>query len=220
VNDVLFEESTTIKMGATDEKSKILFWTDQSKKKDYKTPLTVDHSLSIWAQAVGGGFVPSDTSFVEVLKLPKYKIKTINSERQLNDKYGGEGLDVLIDRKKGDLDFNQGWLGYLGDTISIDVEFDNREVHQIVISTLRNHGAWIFNPQEINVFKGRMHIATSASIDTCCAAGSSHVFTEISFEGITTDKLTIQMIAPKEIPSGHPGAGSKPWIFIDEILIY
>jgi hypothetical protein len=34
-----------------------------------------------------------------------------------------------------------------------------------------------------------------------------------------TQSLRLQITGPKTIPSGFPGEGNTPWIFMDEILI-
>jgi len=217
---VFFEDATTIHVAPTEVNADLIYQTGDGKERKYEKPLEVDQSTWIRIQAVGGGFIPSDTSYIEVLKLPKNEIISIHSERKLNEKYGTHGLDILIDRKKGGKDFNDGWLGYAGDTITFKLEFDIIEVDKIVVSTLRNHAAWIFGPSRIEIMNKGNEIGELDIKDAEIKQANKNVFSTIDIPDVETRELTIRIIAPGEIPSWHLGKGSKPWLFIDEILIY
>ena len=158
-DNAFFENSTTIKISPTAKKAKLYFSMSSKEMQHYRKPILVEESTKIVAHAMGGGFVQSDSSEIELLRLPKNEIISIASKRALNEKYDKGGLDILIDRKKGDSDFNKGWLGYAGNTIVFDLEFDVIDIDHVIISTLRNQGAWIFSPQQINIYSNGKSIA-------------------------------------------------------------
>jgi len=219
-DNVFFEESTIVKISPTVKKAKLFYSISDGKMKRYKEPIRINKSTKIVAQARSGGYLPSDSSEIELVKLPKNEIISIKSERALNEKYGESGLDILIDRNKGTSDFNNGWLGYAGGKIVFDLDFDIIDVDHIIISTLRNQDAWIFSPKQINIYSDGNRIGEMSIDDSADKANNSSIFTKINLTKTNIRKLTLEIIAPENIPSWHPGAGTKPWIFIDEILIY
>ncbi len=220
VSNVFFESSTQITIEPTAKNAKILYGKDNDGAQKYVSPIVVNESSKISAQAVGGGYISSDSTNVEVVKLPKNEIISITSERELNEKYGKGGLDILINRRKGKVDFNNGWLGYSGDTVVYDLEFDIIELDYLLISTLRNQGAWIFEPAAINIYAKGNRIGSLYPNDILLEKDNANVFTKIEVSNISTKNLRVEIIAPKRLPDWHPGSGNKPWIFIDEILVY
>ncbi|MEM9544999.1 MAG: hypothetical protein AAGA77_03455 [Bacteroidota bacterium] len=218
-DEIFFEDYTQIYASQTEADAHIEFSVNGEDKIKNENPIKVLESSLVEAQALGGGFMASVINQIQVWKLPKNEIISIRSDRVLDDKYGVQGLDILIDRKKGTKDFNNGWLGYLGDTVEFDLEFDIIEIDHILISTLRNHNAWIFSPTSINVFKNGK-VISSLQMDDAKKSAKENMYYRLDISDIEAREVTIQMIAPKSIPEGHPGAGEKPWLFIDEILVY
>jgi hypothetical protein len=219
VEDVFFEDTAIVHVAAATKNVGVVYMVDINKN-IYQNPIRVNVSSVITIHTEGDGYLPSDPQIIQVVKLPEEKILTIKSERELDGRYGYGGLNILNDRKKGSPDFNKGWLGYPGDTIDFDLDFDKREINKLVVSTLRNQDAWIFSPAIIKVYIEGALVKTIVNTDALIKQENSNVFTEIDLQKINSYQLSIQIIAPAAIPSWHPGEGSKPWIFIDEILIY
>jgi len=220
VDKIFFEDMTNVVIGTTAENANILYSDSNNEWQKYISPLVLDQSSKINIKAQGGGFISSDTVCIEVLKMPKNEIISILSERPLDEKYGKGGLDILINRKKGGLDFNLDWLGYLGDTISFDLNFDVIEVDHLIVSTLRNQGAWIFSPFRINVYNEEKIVGSTVLDDALIETENANLFTRIGVSNLESKALTVEIIAPEYIPEWHPGSGNQPWIFIDEILVY
>jgi hexosaminidase len=220
VSNVFFEKEAIINIDPALEGVRFEYSIDGNEKKKYKQPILILESSKIMVQAIGGGYIPSSEVSVEVIKIPTVKNNSILSGRPLNEKYGHGGLDILIDVEKGQSSFQKGWLGYLGDTVDFTIAFDEREVDQVMVSTLRNHSAWIFSPHQINIYNNEKMIWSQSLPGASENENNSSVFTKVSFPKIKTNQLKVEIIAPKEIPFWHSGVGSKPWIFIDEILIY
>ena len=217
---VFFDNEATIKVGPTAKGAKIEYSISDDKIQTYSKPIVVTESSKVTFQAVGGGYIPSSKAHLEVVKIPSFKNNSISSSRALSDKYGLGGLDILVDVEKGLSDFNKGWLGYLGYTIDFAIAFDERAVDQVVVSTLKNHRAWIFNPKQINIYANGKMLGTQTLQAASEMESNSSVFTKIKFPKIKTNQITIEIIAPEQIPAWHTGIGNKPWVFIDEILIY
>lgn len=217
---VFFDDETIIHIQPTALKAHVLYGLNDEPQKRYNEPLVIRQSAQVKAVASGGGFVSSDTISVEVLKLPKNEIISIESKRPLDDRYGSPGLDALIDRTKGRGQLYEGWLGYLGDTIEIELEFDVIDIDHIVVSTLTDQNAWIFKPERINVLNGDRILGMMINEDVLNPSGYGTEFTKIPLRASSLRSVIIQIIAPDRIPHWHPGAGSKPWLFIDEILVY
>jgi hypothetical protein len=108
----------------------------------------------------------------------------------------------------------------VGDTVLYDLRFEKRAVTQVIVSTLSDQNAWIFNPIEITVYCNNALLGTFFQNGEVIPEEKANVFNKINFSTVVTDHLTLKVNAPAEIPSWHPGSGYKPWIFIDEIIIY
>jgi hexosaminidase len=219
VEDVFFEDSCVIKVVRPANNVEVVYSIINGNK-IYQNPIRLNESSVITFHSEGDGYLPSSPQIIQVVKLPEKKILAIRSERKLDDRYGKGGLNILNDRKKGSPDFNNGWLGYAGDTIVYSLDFDKREINKLVVSTLRNQDAWIFSPAIIKVYNEGALVNTMVNSDAQIKQENANVFTEIDLKKINSNHLTIRIIAPAGIPSWHSGAGRKPWMFIDEILIY
>lgn len=220
VSNTFFEEEILVTIADTKEDAYIQYALSAGKKSLYKETMIYTRTEKIEAVARSENYIDSEVTSVDVVKLPKYKVNSISSNRTLSEKYNTGGLDILIDRQKGEIDFNKGWLGYGGDTIDYNVVFDNMEVKQVVVSFLRNQKSWIFAPEKLEVYDKKELIATQVLVDVLSKNNDGFVLAKIPIDRVNTDSLSIKIIASKGLPDWHPGVGGKPWIFVDEILIY
>ena len=220
VSDFFFETNTTMTIAEVEKGAYVMYVYNDVATADYTAPKQFRHSFKVSATTMGEGFIASDPTEVQAVKLPLQPTLTISSNRLPSEKYKDGGLDILIDRKKGDKDFHEGWLGYKGDTISYNLSIENRRVYMVKVSALCNQNSWIFSPAKVEVYhKGQLLAATEIEKSSEKQEEGFEIIT-IPIEHITLDKIEVRIIAPEFIPEWHPGAGSKPWIFIDEVLVY
>ena len=107
------------------------------------------------------------------------------------------------------------WLGFESDSVSFDIVFEKPiKVEEIRIHTLHDPNSWIWAAQTYNISFSKIGLANGIA------------------DGYSTDEtLVIENIKEKtqiihvvlyglgHIPTGNPGAGHVPWLFIDEIEV-
>jgi hypothetical protein len=102
------------------------------------------------------------------------------------------------------------WVGFDTNTIEISIDLEEkRKIKGLELGFLYEPSSWIHLPSEVKLTtnKGKTKSVKITSERTV-----------IRFRN-KTQSLRLQITGPKTIPSGFPGEGNTPWIFMDEILI-
>jgi hypothetical protein len=102
------------------------------------------------------------------------------------------------------------WVGFDTNTIEITIDLEEkRKIKDLELGFLYEPSSWIQLPSEVKITtnKGKTKSVNISSERTI-----------IRFRN-KTQSLRLQITGPKTIPSGFPGEGNTPWIFMDEILI-
>lgn len=166
-------------------------------------------------------YIDSDPISFQVLQISDQIISKIELNTKPSSQYLGEGSLTLIDQKKGTLDFKNGqWLGFNKSEITLGVSLMKKTcIKKLTISALQDQGAWIFLPYKIEVYDRDELIGTQEYSNSGVKADSKAVFLEISLIKSKTSEIKIRIIPLEGIPDWHPGQGTTPWFFIDEIII-
>jgi hexosaminidase len=107
------------------------------------------------------------------------------------------------------------WLGFESDSVSFDIIFEKpTRVKELRIHTLHDPNSWIWAAQTYNISFSKTGVANGI------ADGYSTEET-ITIDGVNEQTKTIHVVlyGLGRIPSGNPGAGNIPWLFIDEIEV-
>ncbi len=219
VSNFFFEKTAVMTISDPVEGARILYVYNDVATAEYEGPKEFRHSFRIEATAMSDDNVASESASIEAVKLPPQSVLSIESDRLPSEKYTGE-LDILIDRKKGEKDFNKGWLGYSGDTIAYTLNIEERKVYMVKVSVLRDEKSWIFAPQKVEVYQQGKLLATSEVEDALDQLYDGFVIVTIPIDHVEMSNLEVRVISHSSLPDWHAGAGHKPWIFVDEILIY
>jgi hexosaminidase len=107
------------------------------------------------------------------------------------------------------------WLGFDSDSVAFDIVLDKPiKVKELRIHTLHDPNSWIWAAQTYNISFSKIGVANGI------ADGYS------TDETITIDEINektqiihVVLYGLGHIPSGNPGAGNVPWMFIDEIEV-
>jgi hypothetical protein len=152
--------------------------------------------------------------------------RTIVSLTPYNNQYTGGGNEALVDGMRGGADFRTGsWQGWQGQAMECVIDLgEERAITTVGLSCLQETKSWIWFPSkiEIQLSHDGKKFAPSASIDITQyqkeAAPSNREFTK-DLRGSARYVKVIAKPAFDVIPSWHLGAGGKPWIFADEVII-
>lgn len=130
-------------------------------------------------------------------------------------KYDNGGL-TIVDGQLGARPWKGNeWLGFESDSVSFDIILDKpTKVKELRIHTLHDPNSWIWAAQTYNISFSTIGVANGI------ADGYSTEET-ILIDNIKDKTQTIHVVlyGVGHIPSGNPGAGNVPWLFIDEIEV-
>jgi hexosaminidase len=121
----------------------------------------------------------------------------------------------------------EAWLGFHGTDFSILIDLGKTlRIDSIVIGTLTNIALGIMPPLEVQVSAGSAPdslrpFGTLESIEKASAQTASPVRNQhrIRARGVSARFLQIDVRCTKTLPTWHPAAGQRAWLFIDNILV-
>jgi hexosaminidase len=151
-------------------------------------------------------------------------IKSIVLKNQPSDKYPVDNIYCLFDKKNGSGSYDDGkWFGFEGADFEAVITFENAvPISRVNINCMQETNSWIFFPKllEYYVSPDGNNFIKAGIVDE--ASLKCKEDTEIRSFEIPTRTAVVKAIkiVAKNIgvcPDGHPGAGGKAWIFIDEI---
>lgn len=189
----------------------------------YEGPFSLKESTKVKAKVFHPDYLESDEVEVKVLKTANNQsIKDIEIEPNPNSKFSGLGATGLIDRKKGSMSFSSDaqWLGFQSDSIRLKTIFSKpTPISKIILSSLINQSSWIFSPEKVAVFSDG-HLVGSVTFSDVEKQGLSQFeFLEVPVKSGNYEYLEVVVYPLQNIPDWHQGKGTKPWLFIDELLM-
>lgn len=150
--------------------------------------------------------------------------KKISLAKEPSRNYPGDGAFTLVNGIQNTMGRarSKEFLGFNGEDCEAIIYFGKEQSFtSVTIHSFRQEGAWIYQPLTLEVF-------VSADGKSFNSVGLTDDFTE-SVNGNGTMKVQcntvpvrfVKVVAKNwgEIPAGKPGAGSKAWLFVDEIEI-
>ncbi len=142
-----------------------------------------------------------------------------------NKQYKGKGAETLFDQIKGQNNHTTGeWLGFQDEVMELEMTLDpNTNYSELVIGLLYHEGAYIFPPalvelQGLNagVWKTFVKEVPEQSIKVELPRTR---FLQYDLSAAKFEVIRIKLSPIRSLPKWHPGAGSKGWVFVDEILL-
>lgn len=189
----------------------------------YKGPIYIDTTAELraiaWQRELGSSKEIRTTFF----EIPSNRAIKIANEYA--SYYAAGGDMALIDYVVGEPDFRTGeWQGYYG--VDLDVVVDLGEdtyLNYLAITFLQDQNSWIFMPTEVvfEVSEDGQRFTTVAERKTKTDPRADGAITEI-FEANLNEQaryIRVRGINRGICPPWHKGAGSKAWVFADEIII-
>ena len=107
------------------------------------------------------------------------------------------------------------WLGFESDSVSFDIILDKPiKVKELRIHTLHDPNSWIWAAQTYKISLNKYGCGNGI-------ADGYSIAETILIDNIKDKTQTIHIVlyGVGRIPSGNPGAGNVPWLFIDEIEV-
>ena len=146
-----------------------------------------------------------------------------------NEWYTAGGDSALVNGKLGSLNFRDGnWQGFFGNNAQMILDLGkDTPINSVASNFYQYNNAWIFSPQEYKVsFSGDgKDWKTLGTTSTTVSPQKRGKFIE-KLE-VATDQnnvvearyLKVEVKSVGIVPEWHEAAGSKAWIFMDEIIV-
>lgn len=226
--DVFFRKETTIHVGEYPSGVSLYVFNQESAKKEPQLVTTkvlkISKSAKLRFQAQGLNFKPSEISKLQLYKVNDRKVE-ISYLTPRSEPYDSADPSVLFDHKKAEKKFGDtGWLGFKQKSVQVDLVLDGTELNGVVLSFLEDQKSWIFGASAMRVEAfdlndTLLHVGEISYPAATQKEGASFQFLETAFEPIMPSRLRLTVYPLSEIPQGHPGSGTDPWLFIDEIVL-
>ena len=167
-----------------------------------------------------------DSSPIEqvFIKVTKSDLKSTKLTHQAKGEYLGNGVATLFDLNKGSNNYKDGkWLGFNGDDLVVDIEFEKSKVLTAVfISTIEDLGAWIFPSTSIEIWGGNDPNQLNKLKELKFTAPEGPAPRNMKIHQIHFDAKEVKYLQVRAknygiLPDWHPGKGNPTWLFIDEI---
>jgi len=190
----------------------------------YKDPIVLSTSTPIRARAFAAGWIGSaDTK--ELLIKKGITPNAFNLVTPPNPKYAAKGAASLFDGVKAKANHTTGdWLGFSENPLDITLTLGSVQPKLLEVSFLLHEGAYIFPPQSLEVWIGNKGIWKKV---TSPPQANSNKIEEARFGLVSIplpagqmDQIRLKAQPIAKLPTWHPGAGAKGWIFVDEILVH
>ena len=175
--------------------------------------------------------IKNDKPYGEPFEIELYQHKGLDAKvtglNEYYEGYAGGGDHCIADGLRGSSNFRDGrWQGYSGTDFEATMSFNTiQQIDSVICSFYQYNLSWIFMPEKIIVY---------TSID------GDNYYNRASFEPQTSDRvegqffeefvLTFPEVEAKHVkikalnygvcPDWHPAAGSKSWLFVDEVRLY
>jgi uncharacterized membrane protein len=190
----------------------------------YSGPIWIKKTARIRAKAFApdwkGSLTTNNLFFKEGFKPKSYQLTT-----EPHTRYQAKGASSLFDGVKAKTNHTSGdWLGFTDSPMELEVYLEeNSSPKELSLSILLNEGAYIFPPESIEIWTGsqtgwqklpQTSATQSSKIEDARFGVLSFPLPEVPF-----DKVKIRVKPISKLPSWHPGAGEKGWVFVDEILL-
>ncbi len=153
-------------------------------------------------------------------------LRKIVSLPELDNQYTGGGRDALVDGVRGGEDFKTGgWQGFHGKDLEVVIDLGKKEdIHQVTLSCLEDTRSWIWFPSNVEVLisDDGIHYTHVGKAMNLKPTETENIQQKDFSIPVNKQVKFIKVIAKpafETIPSWHLGAGGKPWIFADEIII-
>ena len=242
-----FRSSTTIEMSCLSEGATIHFTQNGTEPKItspvYDKPFKIDRTSRIRAKALKEGYVESETAAADLYDSsinPESPVTTVTylappferdyvgeiTDGLYSPKYTAGGAKGLVDGKTGSSDYTDGrWQGFEGKDMEVIIDLGRTmPVWRITAGYLQSLAVWIFHPVQVSFsistdgkdfrmmevmdnYPDRSTMTDGVRYFSCLIYGNPARYVKVKAQSIGL------------CPVWHHGAGSRAWLFADEVIV-
>ena len=223
----VFYDSISVKLSAQTPGTRIRYTIDGDEpdfdSPIYEGPIILQNTAAVKAFA----YIDSDRrSFTMFSDFTKSKFPPAVYSNPFSERYTGGGAMALTDGRFGTTNFQNGeWQGFEGTDLEVVIDLTKSiNIKNLSIGFLNDPNVWIFLPREVvfsvsndgKNFKRVADIVNNVPVDN-----TTQMIKRFSaqIENVPARYLKVFAKNIGVCPPWHKGAGSKAWIFADEIEI-
>ena len=223
--DITFRNSTEVVLATSETDAKIYYAIDNDDFKLYKKPFTISEDAEVKLYSKKGNLKSPE------LTTPFFKIDpnlSITLESKFANQYSAGGNDALIDGIRSTKNYRTGsWQGFWDQDLVATIDLGSKKaISSVKVNFLRDQGAWIFYPTEVQCFVSKDNKTFKALPVQKINASERNSGINIKTIEFILNNLAykyVKIVAKKlgTLPEWHLGypLDGKSWIFVDEISI-
>jgi len=190
------------------------------KSNEYAQPLKITEPGVYKFKAFHSEWKESETETITLIRKGK-SVDAIIWVSKTNSKYNGRGVNTLINNAKARVNYmDPEWMGFDSIVSAITVFKEKTHVKTLDIGYLNNPTAWIFPPEQIQIFVSYdgLGFVAKEKLNLIPLSHMTDQRTEAIQIPINEDvkAIKVEVKNVKEIPSWHEGSGNVAWLFMDE----
>jgi hexosaminidase len=197
-------------------------WGSNSLSMNYSQPVKVVKSNSCTARLYSNNKIVSSVG--QDFFLNKATGKKITLSNQASENYPGDGAFTLVNGVQNEKGRGRSkeFLGFNGTDCEALIDLGNSEsISFVTVHAFHQKGAWIWRPLTVEVFGSAdgQSFTTLGLTDDFNEIKNGNGTMKVSFNNIPIRFIKVVVKNWGEIPQKEPGAGNKPWLFVDEIEV-
>lgn len=230
VSSSIFTDSVIVNIIAMDSTDALIYQTHGDvpliKPINYTAPLVFHKDVMVKSMAKTSTGSAGYVSTAVLKKVPaNFKVEYQTS---YDNQYTGGGSLALIDGMRGGDDFRMGkWQGWQGQDMQVMLDLGSvQEISSAGGGFLQDVRSWIFMPSTLEVYVSEdgVQFNMGAMVRNTVPANNydSKEVQEMSVKFAAPIKARYIMFTARNagpVPTWHPGAGGKSWVFCDEIWV-
>jgi len=222
-----FEDSVTVRLSADANGVTTYYTLDGTTptlhSARYTAPIVLTRSTTVTAVPAVDGEMCIEATEARFIKCRP--VKEIAFGSPYSPKYSGHGDATVTDGHRASAAFDDGkWIGFEADDMTATLDLGTaKPIRSITAGFLQQQGSWIFLPSRVTCsvsVDGRTWTSLP-EVTYPVKQTSDVVVMDCTFpaEGISARYTRIVARNVGFCPPWHDGAGSKAWLFVDEIFV-
>jgi len=246
-NNVSFRLSTTIEMSSLSDGADIHYTLNGTEPRitspRFDKPFKIDRTSRIRAKAFKDGYAASETAAVDLYDSsinPQSPVTFVTylappfgrdymgepTDGSYALRYSAGGNRALVDGKTGSSDYTDGrWQGFEGKDMEVVIDLGrNMPVWRITAGFLQSLAVWIFHPVQVSFYISndgkdfRMMEVIDNYPDRSTMTDGVRYFSSLIY-GNQARYVKVKAQSIGLCPIWHHGAGSRAWLFADEVIV-
>ena len=194
-----------------------------SQVNDYKSPIEIKQTCELGAVLMDNGRIAGNMVW-QKFYFNKATGKKITLTTPPSQNYPGDGAFTLVNGVQNEKGRGRSkeFLGFNGTDCEAVIDLGSSQtISSVIVHSFHQKGAWIWRPLTVEAFGSAdgQSFTTLGLTDDFNEIKDGNGTMKVSFNNTSARFIKVVVKNWDEIPDGEPGAGNKPWLFVDEIEV-